>query len=499
MGQQTMDIAARLSAIVESSDDAIISKKFDGTIISWNEAAQNIFGYTAEEAINNNIAIIIPEELYEEENEIIAKVKKGERISHYETIRKTKDGNKISIALSISPIKNVNGDIIGISKIVRDISRQNEANEKQAVLAAIVDSSDDAIISKTLFGIITSWNYAASKMFGYTEAEAMGKHISIIIPPDRIDEEAMIIESIRNGKKIQHFETVRVARGGRELNISLTVSPVRNKDGKIIGASKIARDITEKIETEKQRLLYTKKLQQLNEYKDEFMAMASHELKTPLTIIKANLELLLLKMQKDANNFFVEKTLKQVNKLDNLINDLLDVSKIQSGKLELKLADFNMNILLKDIISNIQFTTLIRIILKENSSKVSAYGDQDRIGLVITNLINNAIKYAPNSKEIVIDTFESDDAITVTIKDNGIGIPLEELINIFSRFYRVPGLNSTFSGSGIGLYISSEIIRRHGGKIWAGERVRQGFNFLFFNSGFNKPYRLTGYLAFAGV
>ncbi|HWH61657.1 MAG TPA: PAS domain S-box protein [Ginsengibacter sp.] len=479
MGQQTMDIAARLSAIVESSDDAIISKKFDGTIISWNEAAQNIFGYTAEEAINNNIAIIIPEELYEEENEISAKVKKGERISHYETIRKTKDGNKISIALSISPIKNVNGDIIGISKIVRDISGQNEANEKQAVLAAIVDSSDDAIISKTLFGIITSWNYAASKMFGYTEAEAMGKHISIIIPPDRIDEEAMIIESIRNGKKIQHFETVRVARGGRELNISLTVSPVRNKDGKIIGASKIARDITEKIETEKQRLLYTKKLQQLNEYKDEFMAMASHELKTPLTIIKANLELLLLKMQKDANSFFVEKTLKQVNKLDNLINDLLDVSKIQSGKLELKLADFNMNILLKDIISNIQFTTLIRIILKENSSKVSAYGDQDRIGLVITNLINNAIKYAPNSKEIVIDTFKSDDVITVTIKDNGIGIPREELINIFSRFYRVPGLNSTFSGSGIGLYISSEIIRRHGGKIWAESELDKGSTFYF--------------------
>ena len=479
MGQQTMDIAARLSAIVESSDDAIISKKFDGTIISWNEAAQNIFVYTAEEAINNNIAIIIPEELYEEENEISAKVKKGERISHYETIRKTKDGNKISIVLSISPIKNVNGDIIGVSKIVRDISRQNEANEKQAVLAAIVDSSDDAIISKTLFGIITSWNYAASKMFGYTEAEAMGKHISIIIPPDRIDEEAMIIESIRNGKKIQHFETVRVARDGRELNISLTVSPVRNKDGKIIGASKIARDITEKIETEKQRLLYTKKLQQLNEYKDEFMAMASHELKTPLTIIKANLELLLLKMQKDANNFFVEKTLKQVNKLDNLINDLLDVSKIQSGKLELKLADFNMNILLKDIISNIQFTTLIRIILKENSSKVSAYGDQDRIGLVITNLINNAIKYAPNSKEIVIDTFKSDDVITVTIKDNGIGIPREELINIFSRFYRVPGLNSTFSGSGIGLYISSEIIRRHGGKIWAESELDTGSTFYF--------------------
>ena len=479
MDRQTIEITGRLSAIVNSSDDAIISKKFDGTIISWNEAAERMFGYTAYEAVNNNISIIIPEELYEEEKEIISKVKNGERIKHYETIRKTKDGNRISIALTVSPINDSNGNIIGISKIARDISGQNIAEEKQATLAAIVNSSDDAIISKTLFGIITSWNHAASKMFGYTEAEVIGKHISIIIPPDRMDEETMIIGNIRSGKKIQHFETVRVAKDGRKVNISLTVSPIRNKEGKIIGASKIARDITERIELEKQRLLYTEKLHQLNTYKDEFMAMASHELKTPLTIIKATLGILLLKMQEDDNSPFVQKTLKQVDKLDKLISDLLDISKIQSGNLELKLADFDMNILLKEIIGNIQLTTPIRIILKENNGQVSAYGDMERIGLVITNLLGNAIKYSPGSKEIVVDAFRADDAIIVSVKDNGIGIPQEDITNIFSRFYRVSGLSSTFSGSGIGLYISSEIISRHGGKIWAESELNKGSTFYF--------------------
>jgi len=597
---QENEITSRLSAIVESSDDAIISKKFDGTIISWNNAAEKIFGYPANEAINNNISIIVPEELIEEEYKIIRKVKGGERIKHYETTRKTKAGHKILINLSVSPIKDRNGNIIAISNIARDVTRQKVADEKQAVLssivnscddaiisktldgiitcwnkaaqkmfgyteeeavgrhisiiippdrqqeepmmiekvlesvrverfitvrvaknkrkvnisltvspikdkagnimgtsniardisyqkmaeekqatlAAIVSSSDDAIISKTLFGIITSWNHAAAKMFGYKESEVIGKHISIIIPPDRMDEEDMIIENIRSGKKIDHFETVRLAKDGRKVHISLTVSPIKNKNGKIIGASKIARDITGKIEAEEQRLLYTQKLQQLNNYKDDFMAMASHELKTPLTIIKGNLDILLLSMREDNNSTFVQKTLKQIDKLEKLINDLLNVSKIQSGKLELKLADFDMNLLLKEMIRNIQPTTPIQILF-EGSNKLMAYGDMDRIGFVIINLLGNAVKYSPASKAIKVNAFRSEDAVIVSVKDEGIGIPREELLNIFSRFYRVGGLNSTFSGSGIGLYISSEIIRRHGGKIWAESEPNKGSIFYF--------------------
>ncbi|HSV10302.1 MAG TPA: PAS domain S-box protein, partial [Hanamia sp.] len=193
-----------------------------------------------------------------------------------------------------------------IKKTDKDMS--TIAEEKQATLAAIVNSSDDAIISKTLDGIITSWNPAAAKMFGFTENEAIGKHISIIIPRDRLDEETMIIENLRAGKKIDHFETIRIAKDGTERNISLTISPVKNNDGRIIGASKIARDISMKIAAEKQRELYTQRLQELSEYKDEFMAMASHELKTPVTVILANLQVLQQIMATDTNVVYIDKT-----------------------------------------------------------------------------------------------------------------------------------------------------------------------------------------------
>jgi PAS domain S-box-containing protein len=178
-----------------------------------------------------------------------------------------------------------------------------------------VNSSDDAIISKTLDGIITSWNASATRLFGFTEEEAIGKHISIIIPNERLHEENAIIESLKRGEKIDHFETIRKSKDGTLRNISLTISPLRNSSGKIIGASKIARDISARIEAEKQRALYTKRLQQLNKYKDEFMVMASHELKTPLTVIMANLQILLEMMKDSENVFFVKKVLKQVDKL----------------------------------------------------------------------------------------------------------------------------------------------------------------------------------------
>ena len=199
----------RLSAIVQSSEDAIISKMLDGTITSWNPAAEHIFGFTANEAIGKNITIIIPSDLVNEERQIISRVKEGERIEHYETIRKKKNGEPVSIALTISSIKDAGGNIIGVSKIARDISAQRIAEEKQATLAAIIDSSDDAIISKNLDGVITSWNQGAEKIFGYNEHEAVGKHISLIIPVALISEEAHIISQVRSGKRYVH----QVARG----------------------------------------------------------------------------------------------------------------------------------------------------------------------------------------------------------------------------------------------------------------------------------------------
>ena len=479
MVTESSEDSARLSAIVQSSEDAIISKKLDGTITSWNPAAEKIFGFTEEEVIDENISIIIPDYLLTEEAEILNKIKTGSRVEHYETLRKRKDGSLILISLSGSPIKDENGNIIGASKIARDITFQKTADEKQAILAAIVDSSDDAIVSKTLDGIITSWNTTAQKMFGYTEVEAIGKHISIIIPQERLQEENVIIENIRAGKKVNHFETIRRAKDGSEINISLTVSPVLNQHGRVIGASKVARDITQKIQLEKQQKLFTEKLQELNNYKDEFMAMASHELKTPLTVIKANLQILQHQMQSDPNINFINKTLSSVNKLSDLIHSLLDVSKIQSGKLQLNISKFDLNVLLAETIANIQATTLKHKIIFNKGNQLIANADWERIEQVIINLLTNAVKYSLNATEIFVEAYTKNSNIEVCVKDSGMGIPQEDRERIFTRFYRVQGIASTYSGSGIGLYISSEIIKLHGGQMWVESNVGKGSHFYF--------------------
>jgi PAS domain S-box-containing protein len=476
----TSENLSRLSAIVQSSEDAIISKNLDGTITSWNPAAENIFGYTKEEAIGKNISLIIPDELLNEERTIISRIQRGERIDHYETVRKRKNGTLFVVAVAISPIKDQNENVIGASKIARDITELKSAEQKQAMLAAIVDSSDDAIVSKDLNGFITSWNHGAEKIFGYKQDEVIGKHITIIIPEDRLDEETVIINKIRNGERVSHFDTIRKAKDGKLINISVTVSPVKDKTGKVIGASKVARDITEKVEIEKQRQLYTERLQEINHYKDEFMAMASHELKTPLTVIKANLQILEYKMQDDFKIDFVNKTLNQVNKLSNLITDLLDVSKIQAGKLELKRSNFDLSPFLQEIVEDIQRTTPDhKIILHTNNKHLKARADKDRLEQVVINLLTNAIKYSPGAKEVIIDADIKDKEIVISIKDTGIGIPEDDLDKVFTRFFRVRGLASTFSGSGIGLYISSEIVKRHGGKMWVKSEIGKGSTFYF--------------------
>lgn len=361
-----------------------------------------------------------------------------------------------------------------------DTIQQKLLEEKQATLAAIVDSSDDAIISKTLNGIITSWNRSATKMFGFTENEAIGKHISIIIPEDRIHEETVIINSIRSGIKIEHFETIRQAKDGTKRHLSLTVSPVRDRKGKIIGASKIARDISIRVAAQKQQQLYTERIQELSNYKDEFMVMASHELKTPLTVILANLQILQMRNKDDSNVPFFNKTIKQVDKLSALISDLLDVSKIHLGKLTLVPTLFDLTVLIEEVCSNLQQTTGDhQLVFNNHGKKLMAMADRERIEQVLINIIGNAIKYSPGPGKVIIDAGKNGNSIFVGISDSGIGIPQQDIENIFERFYRVRQSSGSFAGSGVGLYISAEIIKSHGGKIWAESEIGKGSVFHF--------------------
>ena len=232
-----------LAQVVDSSDDAIVTKDLDGTITSWNRAAERMFGYTAAEAIGRSVRMIIPPELQGEEDQVLARIRAGRALTHFETERVRKDGSRISMSLTVSPVRDQAGRVIGASKIARDITERKNSDLAIRRMAAAVMSSDDAIVTKTLDGIITSWNPAAERIFGYTAAEAIGQSIRILIPKDRQGEEDVVIARIRAGETVDHYETTRVAKDGHSIAIALTVSPVRDDSGVIVGASKIARDI----------------------------------------------------------------------------------------------------------------------------------------------------------------------------------------------------------------------------------------------------------------
>jgi PAS domain S-box-containing protein len=244
---QPSDITARhLARVVESSDDAIVSKDLNSTITSWNRAAEVMFGYTSAEAVGRSIRMIIPEDRQSEEDTVMSRIRAGEGLTHFETLRVRKDGTLIPISLTVSPIYDDAGTVIGASKIARDISDRRRADRAARRLLAVIESSDDAIITKNLDSTITSWNPAAERMFGYSEAEAVGRSIRMLIPDELQSEEDTVLAKIRAGETVDHYETIRQRKDGTRLSISLTVSPIRNDDGEVIGASKIARDITER-------------------------------------------------------------------------------------------------------------------------------------------------------------------------------------------------------------------------------------------------------------
>jgi PAS domain S-box-containing protein len=236
---------AYLAAIVESSDDAILSKDLNGVIQSCNAAGERIFGYSIRELIGKPVRILIPPDRQAEEDDILARIRRGERIQHFETVRLRKDGSPLDVSLTISPVRDATGRIIGASKIARDITEQKRNRAAQTYLAAIVESSEDAILSKNLDGIIQSCNARAEELFGYTAAELIGQSIRLLIPPDRQAEEDEILARIRRGERIEHFETVRQDKAGQPIDVSLSISPVRDANGRIVGIAKLVRDITE--------------------------------------------------------------------------------------------------------------------------------------------------------------------------------------------------------------------------------------------------------------
>jgi PAS domain S-box-containing protein len=349
-----------------------------------------------------------------------------------------------------------------------DINDMKEAEEQSAKLAAIIQSSDDAIISKTLDSIITSWNAAAERIFGYQAEEMIGESIYKLIPEDRLEEEPQILKRLRAGERIQHFETKRQTKHGQLIDVSLTISPVKDPQGNIIGLSKIARDITEK------------KLDETR--KGDFIGMVSHELKTPLTSLGAIIQVANAKLKNSEETFLsgaMQKANQQVSRMTAMINGFLNVSRLESGKIHIEKQSFNMETLIKEMIAEANLTAGTHLIRFIQCPPVRVNADRDKIGSVISNYISNAIKYSPKGKSIEVACETKGKQVVVSVKDEGMGIKPSDLDKIFERYYRVETNTRHIAGFGIGLYLSSEIIARHGGRVWAESEIGVGSTFYF--------------------
>jgi PAS domain S-box-containing protein len=447
-----------LAALVDCSDDPIISKRLDGTIISWNPAATRVFGYQPQEIIGKSILTLIPPELQHEEIEILRKLRAGERIQHFETVRMRKNGERFPISVTISPIRDEGGQIVAASKIAHDISERHKTEEGLLRLAAIVDSADDAIISKNLNGIVTSWNRAAENMFGYTAEEMIGQSILRIIPEELRYEEDEILGKLRASERIDHYETTRKKKSGEHFHVSVTISPIIDQTGRVIGASKIARDISDKKRVE-QLLIQSEKLAATG----RMAAAIAHEINNPLESL---INVIFLARQHSSPDSRVNQLLltaeQELERVSHIARQTLGYYKDTGAPTSAHIHDliqnvlsvYNSKILSADIAVDSRFNDLQKISVSKGEMLQ-----------VFSNVIANAIDAMKNGGVLSVATrnvlASPQDGIEIMIRDTGAGIEKENLPRVFEPFFTTKGI----LGTGIGLWVAKQLVTRRGGQI----------------------------------
>lgn len=470
--RRAADAALLLAAmLVESSDDAIIGMTRQSVITTWNRAAQRLYGYASNEVVGKNIAFLLPQDRLHELELVLGRVADGAGAQRYETKRVQKDGGLIDVAVTVSPILDPSGAIVGTSTIQRDISERKRTDAVTAEMAAIVDSSNDAIIGKTLEGIITTWNRGAEHVYGYSAAETVGKHISLIVPAERPDEVSEIIAGmLASDARTEHFETQRLCKDGRLIDVSLTVSPIRDSDGTIVGASSVARDVTESnamtaalIASELRSVLAVSRA------KDEMVSLVSHELRTPLASLLGFTELLYSReFSPEQSKQYLGVMLREGRRLTDLINDVLHIQRLEAGHQELNLAPADLQALIQRAVAAIGEDTERPIEVHASPTLPLVMVDPDAILQVLANFLTNARKYSPDGGAIFISTHVARGMVEIDVQDQGLGLPEDALPKLFGTFYRVDtGDRRLIKGTGLGLAINRRIVEAHGGQVAA--------------------------------
>jgi PAS domain S-box-containing protein len=499
------DLQAYLAAIVESSDDAIVSKDLQGTIRSFNAAAERLFGYRAAEVIGRSVTVLIPAERRDEEARILARIRAGERLEHFETVRQTKAGRLVDVSLTVSPVRNAAGTIIGASKIARDITQQRAAAarlaDQEEWFRVTLNSIGDAVIACDAGTRVTFLNHEAEKLTGWSTDDAVGQPVAEIfhlidgttrerLPPPGV----RVLEPGRGAAVGPH--KVLLSRSGAEWPIADSVAPIVDRAGHTIGVVVVFREISRIKETEervrattaeRERLLQNERAaraeaERANRVKDDFVAMVSHELRTPLNAILGWTDILKERQSAVTLDHGLEVIARNTRLQAQLIADLLDVSRIVSGKLSLEIEDVDLVRVIRNSVEALQPLALERgigIVTRLEAESLRTVADPARLQQIVWNLISNAIKFTPRGGTVTVTLRVAGDVASVAVADTGIGIRPEFLPDLFERFRQASAMTTRrHGGLGLGLSIARHLAELHGGSIraWsAGENFGSTF------------------------
>jgi PAS domain S-box-containing protein len=480
---------AQLDQLMNSALDAVVTMDEDGTILEWNPKAEEIFGWTQEEAVGAHLGDLIVVPRYRESHEKwLHRFRTTDRDDPINERQRLfglrRDGTEVPTEATIwgLPTNPVTKKRV-CSAVIRDLTEAEEATRTQARLAAIVNSSQDAIVGRDLDGIITTWNGTAERLYGYTAEEAIGQHFAMIVPPHRrpVLEETM--KMVARGEALEAYDTERLLKSGELLDVSVTVSPIFGPDGSLLGASSTARDISERkrLERENGILLQelesrvearTAELEEANRAlealvasKTEFVASVSHELRTPLTSVIGFAELLRDTTfdLDDPNRYeLLDAIADQGYELANIVEDLLVAARVEIGELSINCVPVNMKAQAAQVLESMRDRDTDNISVTGEAPTASA--DPQRVRQILRNLLTNAIRYGGPNVTVEVGRLESGDAFA-NVSDDGDGVPDADVKTIFQPYKRAhkrPGMTESF---GLGLAISRDLARLMGGDL----------------------------------